>query len=443
MNNILSTVAGIFGIQSAAPAPAPAAPTIIRPRSALQTLRNVRKPSSYPAERRIAFATARIYASTPFFGNLLFNLPLSITEKTEVAAVSRTTLFFNPEAACLLTAPELDFVLCHEVLHIALGHTTTRLTGIGTNRRLANEAEDYIINEILLETLPTTMRAMPSVDGKALGLLDKALTKAGGYTAEGVYAILLNRPRSRSSQGFDEVLTEAEARARGLDVDGGHMEAEAEVAGLAANAMAAAKMAGGSGDIPSGLRRLLQDFLEPQVPWQDLLRRFCAARLADRSERSWRRLSRRGLTLGIMLPAAQPGESMGRLAVAIDCSGSIGEKELAEFAAEVRSIAQDCRPSALHLIYFDATVCHEEVFGPGDEVVVRPYGGGGTAFSPAIRAAASAEEPPDAMIFLTDLGSSDFGLPPAFPVLWVCNSKATKAPFGEIIHMKGQLDRQA
>jgi Schitoviridae HNH endonuclease len=397
--------------------------------------------SRLPAETRISLAKGLVSRHSPFYSTLLFNLPLVVTPLVPTAAVSKTTLYFNPDFARRLKMSELVFVLCHEVLHVALGHTW-RMIGPGWKRKQVNTAQDLVINDILTRSFPIGVATMP-VDkhGGPVGLVWPELVAEAEGIAEVVYELLEKRPKppeNRGSEvGFDEILTEAEAEELGLepelDLSAGDVEAQVQL--MVGQALAAQK-SNTAGSISANLLRQVQEILEPQVPWQTLLRRFCTMRLAERQERSWRRLSRRSFGSGLMLPSAEPGESMGPLAVAIDCSGSIGSQELAEFAAEIRSIAYDCRPSRLHLIYFDSSVCHEAVFGPGEEIEVSPHGGGGTAFSPAIRAAlASDDEEPAAIIFLTDLLCHDFGPPPPMPTLWVVTSGLTEAPFGEVIQM--------
>ena len=398
---------------------------------------NKRPLSGLPAATRISIAKGRLVQTSPFFSTILYNLPLIITEAVPTAAVSGTTMYFNPNFARRLTALELAFVLCHEAMHICLGHTWRMR---GWHKKTANIAQDLIVNEILLESLPKTKAQMPQEVGANLGVFDPVITKAGGYTAEGVYHILLQMAAqggkgTPEGQELDEILSAEEARQRGLQAGTSQSQAELEARIQTLVGQAAVAEHRKAGNTSKGLERIIQTILHPQVPWQTLLQRFCVARMAEREERSWRRFNRRGFSTGIMMPSAQPGESLGPIAIAIDCSGSIGDKELSEFATEIQAIMADCRPSSMHLIYFDSAVCREETFQAGESVIIRPSGGGGTQFSPAIAAALAAPEEPEVIIFLTDLESSDFGPIPPVPVLWVSTSQHCKAPFGTVIQM--------
>ena len=143
------------------------------------------------------------------------------------------------------------------------------------------------------------------------------------------------------------------------------------------------------------------------------------------------------MSQGMYLPSVS-GEALGELCFAIDTSGSIGEDELNQFASEIIKVYQDLSPKKIHVIYFDSVVCHYDCF-EDDEPVIKPHGGGGTAFSPIFRFMQDKDIDPVACVVLTDLCCDDFGDEPAYPVLWVSNMKGD-APWGEIVYMEGVND---
>jgi predicted metal-dependent peptidase len=107
----------------------------------------------------------------------------------------------------------------------------------------------------------------------------------------------------------------------------------------------------------------------------------------------------------------------GRIALAVDTSGSIDESLLRRFAAEVASVLEKAEP-LLRMIVCDADVHQVQDFsGREGAKLLRGFefkGGGGTDFRPAI--AEAAKWKPDLLIYLTDL-QGDTGDEPAFPVL--------------------------
>jgi predicted metal-dependent peptidase len=185
------------------------------------------------------------------------------------------------------------------------------------------------------------------------------------------------------------------------------------------------------GKMSAGLERLVGEILNPKVDWRVVLQNFVEKARTD--ERSFARPNRRFLSQGLYLPSIT-GESLGEIAFAVDCSGSIGQDEINQFASEIRTVMEDCRPTRIHVVYFDSEVSHYESYGPDDALDIRPHGGGGTAFSPVFRYLDEHGIEPVACVFLTDLYCHDFGDAPNYPVLWVTTDR-TEAPFGEVVEM--------
>jgi predicted metal-dependent peptidase len=125
----------------------------------------------------------------------------------------------------------------------------------------------------------------------------------------------------------------------------------------------------------------------------------------------------------------------GRIALAVDTSGSIDESLLRRFAAEVASVLEKTEP-LLRLIVCDADVHQVQDFsGREGAKLLRGFefkGGGGTDFRPAI--AEAAKWKPDLLIYLTDL-QGNTGDEPAFPVLWAMPEGKAAAPWGKIVEL--------
>ena len=194
---------------------------------------------------------------------------------------------------------------------------------------------------------------------------------------------------------------------------------------------AAAQVAKMAGKLSANMKRLIGEAMTPKLNWRDVLRDFITKARTD--ERSFARPNRRFASAGIIMPSIS-GEQMGEILVAVDCSGSIGERELNEFAAEIRAIHDDVLPIRTQIVYFDSRVSHHDTFERGEQVVIAPHGGGGTAFSPIFAFADKKDISPVCCVVLTDLYCSDFGPEPDYPVLWVTNG-TDKAPWGRVIKM--------
>jgi predicted metal-dependent peptidase len=118
----------------------------------------------------------------------------------------------------------------------------------------------------------------------------------------------------------------------------------------------------------------------------------------------------------------------------VDCSGSIDQHTVNQFAAEITRVKEDLMPSRIHVLYFDSEVSHVESYGPDDELDIKPHGGGGTDFAPVFTKIIEEGIEPVAIVFLTDLCCYSFGEQPDAPVLWVTTDPG-KAPFGDVVEM--------
>jgi predicted metal-dependent peptidase len=123
--------------------------------------------------------------------------------------------------------------------------------------------------------------------------------------------------------------------------------------------------------------------LEPQVDWCREFADFVSAACKGKDEYTWRKFNRRMLPNDLFLPTVED-ETIGEIVVPIDTSGSIGQKELNEFASELVSIAELVQPEAIRIIWWDTKVHGEQLFTENyDQIgsMLKPQGGGGTRVS--------------------------------------------------------------
>lgn len=369
------------------------------------------------AKTKLGKAKAALILEQPFHASILCNLPMVERQDIPTMATDGRTFYYSPDFVDKMSLDETKFVLCHEVMHCVFAHMFRK--GQRDHRRW-NQAGDYIINQLLVDE---KIGSMP--EG---GLLNQALVQAGGNTTEGVYELLPEDKGDGSGNGHGDPLDDV-IDAGGSMSQADQAAAEADMKVMVAQAAQAAKMCG---KLSAGMERFVNLALKPKVDWRDVLRRFVTAKA--KIDHSFAKPKRRFLDEDIYLPSLT-GNSLGKITVAVDTSGSIGEQELAEFAAEILAIQQDTRPVELHVVYFDSEVVHHDKFEQDDDVRISPHGGGGTAFSPIFRFIEAQDIDPVATVVLTDLCCSDFGPPPAYPVMWV-TTYSTEAPWGEVVEMK-------
>jgi predicted metal-dependent peptidase len=132
---------------------------------------------------------------------------------------------------------------------------------------------------------------------------------------------------------------------------------------------------------------------------------------------------------------SKPRESGGEICIAVDCSGSIHDRQLGLFEAEVRSILADQQPRLVHVLYFDTEVHRVETYQAGHPASLNPVGGGGTDFRPCFRWLGEKGIQPRTLVFLTDLCGKFPEEAPPYPVLWA-STETRAVPFGQVIPME-------
>jgi len=360
---------------------------------------------------KLAKAKTSLILEHPFIGTIALNMPFVFDESIPTAATNGKRVAFNPEFVDSLTDEEVKFLVAHECMHPMLEHNYRR--GERQPRRW-NMAADYVINKLLIDD---NIGRMPKV-----GLHDPNIYKAGGGTSEGIYNIL---PEQDEDSGADGLMDNCE------DGDGGPAEQgqqQAEWKVKVAQAAQAAKM---MGKMSANMQRLVDQVLTPKVDWRDVLQRFLVKARTD--QRSFSRFNRRFIAQGLYLPSVS-GEQMGEIVFAVDCSGSINQDTINQFAAEISIVKDDLMPARIHVLYFDSDVSHVESYEQHDDLDIKPHGGGGTDFAPVFEKIIELGLDPVAIVFLTDLCCHSFGNQPDAPVLWVTTDPG-KAPWGEVVEM--------
>ena len=164
------------------------------------------------------------------------------------------------------------------------------------------------------------------------------------------------------------------------------------------------EMSRSQGRIPLGLERLLKELTEPTQDWRTVLTEFITKGIPY--DVSYRRPSKRSSSIGTYMPKFM-SEGM-KVLIAVDTSGSIGDKCLGEFFSEALGICNSFQEVKMWVICWDF-----EAYPPPKQIDndhdvelrrVELKGGGGTSCMAAIEwAKANRDEYPfDAMVMFTD-----------------------------------------
>ena len=381
--------------------------------------------TSETAKKRLAQARVALVLNEPFFGSLSLRMPLVEDNSIKTLCTNGKAIRYNAGFVESLTHELCMSAVCHEVLHVALGHAWRR---DARDPKRWNVAGDYEVNQVLTDS------------GFKLGadwLIDAAYK---GMTAEPIYARIAENNESNGQGGQGEGEGEGDDDGQGDDNEPhGPGDVEDAPTGeqneLAAEwqvaTIQAANAAKAQGKLSGALKGLVDALREAKTDWRAYTLRFAQERAA--SDYTMRTPNKRYAQSGLYLPALQ-ATCMGEIAVAVDTSGSC-YAAIPAFGAHLQVILDTVQPRAMHVIYADAAVQTVDTYAPGDTVKVRRDGGGGTSFVPPFQWLTAQGVEPACMIYLTDL-YGDFPAPADFPVLWASVTKNLHAPFGETVYIK-------
>jgi predicted metal-dependent peptidase len=185
------------------------------------------------------------------------------------------------------------------------------------------------------------------------------------------------------------------------------------------------------GHEPARIERPLSESRQSQQDWRAILRDFVAATMPV--DYRWTPPNRRYIASGLYLPSVER-RGLGEIVIAVDTSGSIGKRELEQFAGEISAISEEAQPEAIHVVYCDAAVQSAQEFRASEPLQLEPKGGAGTDFRPVFDWVGKNDIVPVCLIYLTDFCCGSYPEVPEYPVLWVTDSRRT-APFGETVRI--------
>lgn len=343
-------------------------------------------------------------------------------------------LVVNPKFFKKLTVPERVFVLAHEVCHVILEHPRRMKRyidlGVGPDlkpfsRYKFNCAADYVINAWLTELKvgrqPLNSLSNPHITSQAL--------------VDDIYCQLPDK------EGDDENEDGSDGSGGGgwdthVPADGATMPDKATIQRAVAQAATAQQM---RGTLPGALQRIVEQICESQVTWQDYLRRTIVASTGVDAP-TWTRPNRRKLAVAphVYWPG-RTGIRSGAVAVEIDTSGSISQKDLSIFMGELHGILSDVQPEQVYLMYVDAVLQGDviEISDVSDllDAAKKAAGGGGTDMTVVFKEIEKRQLPVESVIVLTD-GQTGFGSDVGIPTIWCITDPGITAPWGETVHVK-------
>jgi predicted metal-dependent peptidase len=360
-----------------------------------------------------------------------------VKDDVQTACTDGRNTFYGRDYMAKLASSKRKGVILHENLHKAFRHTTVWRHLFKENPTMANMACDYVINLMIMDG-----------DNSFVSLPDGALLdhKYKGLDAGTVYRMIKEEAKGGTvhvkrvgdqegkdvpvvevSNGLDEHdwesaegMTNEEKEALAKDID----------QALRQGAILAGKM---SANVPREIGELLQ----AKVDWREAMREFVTSFCMDKDESTWRRPSRRWIGQDVYMPS-MIGESVGRIVIGIDMSGSIGDEEVGQFLGEVKKICETVKPEGIDLLYWDTRVCQHEKYEQDqlDNLIssTKPRGGGGTDPQCIVDYMGKKKIKAECAVILTDGYVSSWGEGWSCPTLWGITTDQT-SQIGKTVHI--------
>ncbi|MBQ8146633.1 MAG: hypothetical protein IJ039_07595 [Clostridia bacterium] len=443
--------------------------------------------------KRILKARMSLLANHGFYGLLLSHMIFAIDEKCETAATDGERIYFSPDFMQDLSDKELEFVLMHEVMHVALLHcqrTEDR------HNLTFNIATDIVVNSNIMHSLGDDPKKITlSKYGEAMHIAPDG--KEGYlYTAEEVYEMLNQKLKSsgidpsslgNGSQagngGNDSDSGQAcqnkkdaygnkqgsgsgkkPSKEQGSGVSGTFMDDHSKWGSLpedkanelrdawakrlddASKIVSILDPSNQCGSVPLCAERLLKDIKKAQTDWRTILNEFVQEEICDYS---FSPPDRRFSDTDFFLPDYNETDAteVKNILFMVDTSASMSDDMIAVAYNEIRgAIDQFGGKLEGWLGFFDARIVEPLPFSSiGELEVIRPYGGGGTRFDIIFQYVKEKmiNEPPACIVILTDGYCSfpDEAMANEIPVLWIINNDEVNPPWGKVTRIDPNIEK--
>ena len=416
---------------------------------------------------KIQESRGRLMRTHPFFALLLMYLKFVAVPGMKKMSTNGRCIYFAPDFVDKLYGYELDYILCHQIMHIICGDIWRPFDREGDNYHFACD----ILANIYLTNHGFTDERYPHLGDVYVRIPGENINPYN-MSAEEIFRILpfnlyMFEDRTRGKFLIDDDLWWSNKEDSGnfgeliLDIpemDGllkAQEEVEMEVEGTSssdgeslkqewrgrtASAVKAMKSLGkdnkGVGDVPDFVKRMIEKMKEPTIDWKKILNNFIQERICDYS---FSPPDRRFDDTGFFLPDFNEKDFVTKeILFMVDTSGSVKDRELAMVYSEIKgAIEQFAGKLTGKLGFFDANVTPPLPFDcVSDLMNIIPYGGGGTDFRVIfeyVRRNCPKELPACIVIFTDGDGpfpdeSASLGV----PVLWVINNQIFTPPWGKV-----------
>ena len=325
--------------------------------------------------------TARLLMAEPFFAALSRKIDKKASDALPTAGVKineetgQFEMLYNPDFFESLPDDQKLGVLKHEFYHLIFEHVTGRMPE-GKMTKMWNVATDLAINSHIANELPE-QALVPGVGNYS--------EFPAGKSAEFYYNLLKENEKPEDGEGEEGEGGQSDDQSDGsgdgdenkksngqgkgkpgddsLDDHSGWGEASPESKEIAKQrlkealkqASTEADKSNNWGSVSSSMRREIKDRLVAKLDWRKVLRYFIKTSERANKTSSIKRINRRYA----YIHAGKKVKRQARIAISIDQSGSVDDKMLAAFYAELNKLAD---LAEFTVIPFDDEVFEDKVF---------------------------------------------------------------------------------
>ena len=325
--------------------------------------------------------TARLLMAEPFFAALSRKIDKKASDALPTAGVKineetgQFEMLYNPDFFESLPDDQKLGVLKHEFYHLIFEHVTGRMPE-GKMTKMWNVATDLAINSHIANELPE-QALVPGVGNYS--------EFPAGKSAEFYYNLLKENEKPEDGEGEEGEGGQSDDQSDGsgdgdenkksngqgkgkpgddsLDDHSGWGEASPESKEIAKQrlkealkqASTEADKSNNWGSVSASMRREIKDRLVAKLDWRKVLRYFIKTSERANKTSSIKRINRRYA----YIHAGKKVKRQARIAISIDQSGSVDDKMLAAFYAELNKLAD---LAEFTVIPFDDEVFEDKVF---------------------------------------------------------------------------------
>jgi len=418
-------------------------------------------------EERLSKAVVRIMGNDIYvaLAGVLMIGTKTIDESIPTACTNGRDCKFGRAFVDKITDAELRFVVLHEEYHKLYRHLVTWRYLWKIDAMLSNMAMDYVINLKIVDENQPDHNGVRFAEPPEGVLLDERFRNMD--TAQVFDILQAEQPPGRGDGkgSGDNESGEGDGQSSGAgqgdddsdgDGDGGggtgfdehdwegaeslseeetkDLERDIDEA-IRQGALTAGK-AGGGGN------RGFDDLLKVQVDWREVLREFVSNTCVGNDYATYARPNRRLLSQGVYMPSGI-SETIEELVLALDTSGSIGQREITVMLTEAASILETVKPNKVRVLYWGSDVVRDEVYEMHelDQMIAstKPRDGGGTDVRCVTEYMREHDISPSAVIVLTDGYLYGGWGTWTCPVLWtILDNENANPDVGKRVHIKAR-----